>query len=289
MSNRVDYKKAKKISLAKHPDINEKWVQDLIYEDPSILDLGEIEPRDKERIQPSGGRLDLLFVDTEKNRRYEVELQLGKTDETHIIRTIEYWDIERKRYPQYDHCAVLIAEDITTRFLNVVSLFNGHIPIIAIQVNAIEIDGQVSLIFTKVLDEMSLGLIDEDDQEFEERDRNYWDNYKGKEILSVVDELIGFINTPNKNIEPNYNKYHIGLKENGSVNNFIVFNPKKSFVRVAIRMEKSDEVDEIFENSELDFLDYSSRSKRYRFRIKKQELNTNKDLLINLFNKAYQK
>ena len=30
----------------------------------------------------------------------------------------EYWDIERRRYPQYDHCAVLIAEDITSRFLN---------------------------------------------------------------------------------------------------------------------------------------------------------------------------
>jgi len=44
---------------------------------------------------------------------YEIEIQLGSTDESHIIRTIEYWDIERKRYPQYDHTAVIIAEDIT--------------------------------------------------------------------------------------------------------------------------------------------------------------------------------
>jgi hypothetical protein len=63
------------------------------------------------------GRLDLLLQDVDTNRRYEVEIQLGKTDESHIIRTIEYWDIERKRYPQYDHCAVIIAEDITSRFL----------------------------------------------------------------------------------------------------------------------------------------------------------------------------
>lgn len=27
--------------------------------------------------------------------------------------------------PPYDHCAVLVAEDITSRFLNVISLFNG--------------------------------------------------------------------------------------------------------------------------------------------------------------------
>jgi hypothetical protein len=63
----------------------------------------------------------------------EVELQLGSTNETHIIRTIEYWDIECKRYPQYDHCAVIIAEEITSRFLNVISLFNGALPLIALQ------------------------------------------------------------------------------------------------------------------------------------------------------------
>jgi len=56
-----------------------------------------------------------------------VEVQLGSTDESHIIRVIEYWDVERKRYPQYDHCAVLIAEEITARFLNVIGLFNGTI------------------------------------------------------------------------------------------------------------------------------------------------------------------
>jgi hypothetical protein len=65
--------------------------------------------RDKERIQPRAGRLDLLLQDVEAKRRYEVEVQLGPTDKTHIIRTIEYWDIERKRYPQYEHCAVLVA------------------------------------------------------------------------------------------------------------------------------------------------------------------------------------
>jgi hypothetical protein len=67
-------------------------------------------------MQPRAGRLDLLLQDLDTKRRYEVEIQLGATDEAHIIRTIEYWDIERKRYPQYDHCAVLVAEDITSPF-----------------------------------------------------------------------------------------------------------------------------------------------------------------------------
>lgn len=102
----------------------EKQIQELIAENPAILGLGDLELKDKERIHEKAGRLDLLLQDPNTKRRYEVELQLGKTDESHIIRTLEYWDIERKRYPQYDHCAVIIAEEVTSRFLNVLALFN---------------------------------------------------------------------------------------------------------------------------------------------------------------------
>ena len=58
---------------------------------------------------------------------YEIEIQLGATDPSHIIRTVEYWDTEKKRYPQYDHCAVIVAEEIIGRFMNVISLFNGEV------------------------------------------------------------------------------------------------------------------------------------------------------------------
>ena len=116
----LKYIKPEKISLKNNPQLSEKWVQERIAEDPSLLGLGDLILKDKERIQPRAGRLDLLLQDAESEHRYEVEIQLGSTDEAHIIRTIEYWDVERKRYPQYDHTAVIIAEDITSRFLNVI-------------------------------------------------------------------------------------------------------------------------------------------------------------------------
>ena len=59
------------------------------------MGLGDLDLKDRERIQPGVGRLDLLLQDPETNSRYEVEIQLGKTDESHIIRTIEYWDTRR--------------------------------------------------------------------------------------------------------------------------------------------------------------------------------------------------
>ena len=134
-------------------------MQERIAEDPSLLGLGDLILKDKERIHPQGGRLDILCQDAESNRRYEIEIQLGKSNESHIIRTIEYWDIERKRYPQYEHTAVLVAEEITSRFLNVISLFNGFIPLVAIQMQALRFGDQVSLVFTTVLNEMRLGLV----------------------------------------------------------------------------------------------------------------------------------
>jgi hypothetical protein len=91
----------------------------------------------------------MLLSDPDSATRYEVELQLGPTDETRIIRTIEYWDIERRRYPQYEHVGVIVAEDITSRFLNVIGLFNGFIPLVALQVQALAIGDQVTLSFTK--------------------------------------------------------------------------------------------------------------------------------------------
>lgn len=150
----------KVLNLKKHPTINEKWVQEEIANDPSILGLGELIVRDKERVQSGAGRLDLLLQDPETLKRYEVEIQLGSVDESHIIRTVEYWDIERKRYPQYEHAAVIVAEEITSRFLNVIQLFNGAIPLIALKMTAYEVEGKTYLTFVKIIDEISYGLVE---------------------------------------------------------------------------------------------------------------------------------
>src|SRR3990170_4942532 len=140
----MKYQPANRISMRQHPELTEKWLQAIISDDPSILGLGDLVVRDIERPQPRAGRLDVLLSDPETLTRYEVEIQLGATDESHIIRTIEYWDIERKRLPQYDHVAVIVAEEITGRFLNVISLFNWSIPLVAIQLQAFRIESHVS-------------------------------------------------------------------------------------------------------------------------------------------------
>jgi hypothetical protein len=209
------YAKFDTISLKGHPELTERWVQDRIAEDPSILGLGDVVLKDKERIQPRAGRLDLLLQNADSSYRYEVEIQLGATDESHIIRTVEYWDIERKRYPQYEHTAVIVAETITARFLNVISLFNGMIPLVAIQMNALKFNDHVGLVFTKVLDQMTLGLVDDDEEVQETTDRSFWLNRASQRTVGMCDDLLESIKPLDSQLELKYNKFYIGLAKNG--------------------------------------------------------------------------
>jgi hypothetical protein len=47
-----NYVKPERIWLRTHPEYFEKWVQQLIADDPSILGLGDLVLRDQERIHP---------------------------------------------------------------------------------------------------------------------------------------------------------------------------------------------------------------------------------------------
>lgn len=274
----MKYIKPEIINLKTSSEYNEKWLQARIEEDPSIIGLGDLEFRYSEKMMVGGGRLDTILYDPESNRRYEVEIQLGKTDESHIIRTLEYWDIERKRNPQYEHCAVIIAEDITSRFLNVISLFNGYIPFIAIQVKAIKVGDNISLFFTKVLDEVRLDLLEEDNQS-EPTDRNYWEKKVGKPQMKFVDNLYANLSEVIGEFNLKYNKHYIGIEQNNIANNFIYFHPNKKAVIFNIRLDKSDEYDEKFENSDLDMLSYDKQWRVYRIRLKENDFTNNLDLL----------
>ena len=83
MSNEIEI--AQFISI-REAGSDEYWLQNQIFENPACLGLGELEAIAKERQQSSGGRLDILLKNSEDDSMYQVEVMLGETDETHIIR-----------------------------------------------------------------------------------------------------------------------------------------------------------------------------------------------------------
>ena len=267
-------------------EANERWVQQVIENDPMVLGLGEVMLIGRERIQPGGGRLDLLLQDSDGTGRYEVELQLGATDESHIIRTIEYWDSERKRYPQLQHTAVIIAEDITARFFNVIGLFNGVIPLMAIQLSVIRHPEGLGIIFTRVLDTLASGAIDDGDEP--PTDRNYWETGQGTPAtVQLVDKVLGIIHSFRSDAALSYNKYYIGIWLDGRACNFASFRPQKNAMLLSITLPKTPELDAQLETSGLNVLEYDKQWKQYRIKLHKEsDIVSKRELLTKLLTDA---
>lgn len=223
--------------------LDEMWLQDQIALDPSLLGFGELAVIKKEKLQPNGGRIDFVMADHDGETRYEIEVMLGETDASHIIRTIEYWDVERQRYPTIEHRAVIVAEVITARFFNVIRLLNRAVPLVAIQLSAFRVGDEVVLQFTRVLDTYEFGGEPEDEESAEPVDRGYWEKKANQESLAVVDTIKGL--TPSTNGEPRltYNKHHIALGT--SDYNFCWFHPRKAaycHMQIKVGAEKRPDV-----------------------------------------------
>lgn len=82
--------------------------------------------------------------------------------------------------------AVFIAEDITT-------LFNGYLPPVAIQLNAVRVGVNIAMIFTRVLDQR-LGLaIAEEEQEVVSR--SCWKKMGSRMTVCVAKEVLKLLKT----------------------------------------------------------------------------------------------
>ena len=272
------------VNLSDHHD--EKWLQDKIDENPKLIGLGELTVIHRERRQSTGGRIDFVLSDPETDTRYEVEIQLGATDESHIIRAIEYWDLERRRYPSKDHTAVIIAENITNRFFNVISLMNKSIPIIAIQLSAVKVDDSLGLIFTKILDTSS--EYEDEDIAGEPVDRKYWEKRADPKSISLMDETISLCKSFSDNLRITYNKSHVTLGSQRK--NFAWFHPRQKegycHFNIQVGIDNVEEVREDLEKSGIPF----TRKKADEFGISLQALmlKEHNDCIKKIFQFAYE-
>lgn len=189
-------------------------MQDIIYADPSRLGLSTLVTVRKEKPQIKGGRLDILLKDPVDNTMYEVEVMLGETDPSHIIRTIEYWDNEKRKYPQRQHFAVLVAEAFNRRYFNVIQILSLNVPMIAIQADLLEVGAEKVLTFTKVLD---VYVEPEEEEEANPVTENTW-NEKAPWTLSTAKKHFEILKEIEKNIELKYTQSYISIVINGKNN-----------------------------------------------------------------------
>ena len=172
-----------------------------------------------------------------------------------------------------------------------ISLFNGFIPLIAIQLRGVEVSGEFTLIATRVLDVLSLGTDEEDEGEI--FDKVSWERKSSAATLSLVDRLVEMIRVVVPGIGSKFNKYYIGLAMPGSTaQNFVSFVPRKAHLIVRFRIPQDDELSSRLSESDLNLLTYDKRWGFYRIVVKQSDLEDEERCniikeLISMANAAY--
>jgi len=255
---------------------DEYWLQDIIYTNPEKLGLGNLIAIRKEKIQSNGGRLDILLKDPADNTMYEVEVMLGETDPSHIIRSIEYWDNEKRKYPQRQHFAVLIAESFDRRYFNVIQLLSLTVPMIAIQADLLEIGSEKILNFTKILD---VYVEQEEEEEAKQVTEKTWSE-KAEWTLETAKKHLEILSELEKNIELKFTQSYVSIVINGrnyyfydkrtKPNSLVWFNVKEE--------EKVDAIKKLLDENNIVY-SYNNKDKYFSFTFDKNFLSTNQDLL----------
>ena len=84
-----------------------------------------------------------------------------------------------------------------------------------------------------------------------------------------------------------HGKFYIGLAKDGHPHNFIMFRPKKGFIRFEPKLKNTTETQDRLESAGLDVMDYDSRWGRYRIRLQPGEIEANKEILTQVIAEAY--
>ena len=76
--------------------------------------------------------------------------------------------------------------------------------------------------------------------------------------------------------------------ENGRANNFAYFNPKKKFLRLHIKLPKSEQFESRLDEAGLEMISYS-KTGCYKIRLYKKDIEKNADLLTEALRDSYGK
>lgn len=168
-----------------------------------------------------------------------------------------------------------------------ISLFNGSVPLIAIQMQAYKVGDHLTVIFTKVLDDTPRGPVDQDEEaEAAPSDRKYWEDERAtKDTLHLTDEMFAIVREFDPTLELKYNKFYIGLWRNGRADNFVTFTPRKKWAAIEPRIGRTDEIDAKIKASGLD-LSYDNQWGRYRVILDREALKNHRDLIKELIGLA---
>ncbi|KKH50897.1 hypothetical protein [Methanosarcina sp. 1.H.A.2.2] len=276
--------------------IKEKNIQYMIAKEPKMLGRGELKLIDMEVTYENKRRLDLLFQSKDLKIIYEVEIQLGQLNGSHLFRTVEYWLNERENKSGHKHVAVLIAQVVTERALEIVKLCMENVSIIILEMTAHESEnGILDLKFREVYPG-ECAIVDEYKQyeEYEEIvlcDRQYYENYAPEALLNAADTIFRILKEIDPVIEMNYTQGYIGFKT-GKIRGLAFIVIKKEELILKLVLEKLAETETKIRDLGLDLIGYAERKGKkcgeYKIRLKVDDVKNKEADLKVLLNMAHE-
>lgn len=265
---------------------DEYWLQDVIHDNPKILGLGNLIAINKEKKQSSGGRLDILLKDPTDNSMYEVEVMLGETDPSHIIRAIEYWDNEKRKFPQRQHFCVLVAESFDRRYFNVIQLMSLNIPMIAVQADLLEVNNEKILNFTKIIDIYSEP--EEDESEIKQVNESTWNN-DSPWTNSNAKALYEILKGKHDRINFRYTQSYISINIDGRNDYWLCkrMKPTSALFFSVKDEEKAESIKKIFEEKETEYT--YNRYKEFMLSVDTDSIKKNTELINQIHSLRHKK
>ena len=153
---------------------------------------------------------------------------------------------------------------------------------------AYKVGEEYALTFVKVLDELSFGLVDEDEVVSEPTDRAFWEKRGSEKTLQTTDGLLDIVQETEPGASLNYNKHYIGLKVGGSAMNFVLFVPRKAHVIMMFKLPQTQETDKELADAGVDTLNYDSQWRQYWLRIGFELDDNEKQMIRKLAEQAHE-
>jgi len=285
--NRLTFVKSSPLSLAGHPDYDEAWLEELIKNDTALLGLGSVVVVTSQ-VHQAKGRVDLLLRDEKNEVIYVVELMLGQLDESHIVRTIEYWLRERERqsHKDFELVAVLAAERVLeSRFVDVVRFLSQQMPLLLMEISALQVESRLTLKLTRVFDGRRAEA--EAVSVTPEATRESWIEAGSVETVSLAEKFVEMLKEINPSVSLTYKQYFLGLRIGNRASNFVTFEPKRKFLRVWARTATAVKSAKTLKAAGFDVLD-SSDDKWVAFRVTALQFEQHRALLKQLAQACYE-
>lgn len=166
-------------------------------------------------------------------------------------------------------------------------LFNGAMPLIAIQMQALKVGEHVTLVFTKVVDVVSRGLVDEEEVA-QPTSRKDWEEKASHASLNLVDHLFNSIKQFDPALQLSYKKHYVGLAKDGQADNFVSFCPQKNSLILRVKIPKSEEFEQKIDQAGLETPEYNARFNYYPIRVGKDDVQNHSDLLKEVMRLGYE-